>query len=98
MQDAYALGAHIVLGRHLESADEQKLCLVATPSGAKYAAPRVERVDESLRQIRHFGYLQRALRAVKSLVEIAAKIELFAQLGGNGSDVGFAVRSICLCA
>src|ERR1700730_7433197 len=97
MQDAYALGAHIVLGRHLEGADEQQLCLVATPSGAKYTAPRVERVDESLRPICHFGYLQRPLGRLQSLVEVTAKIELFAELSGDAGDVGFAPRVIRLC-
>src|ERR1700681_2984081 len=98
MQNAYALGAHIVLGRRLQGTLKQQLGLVPTTSGAKYTASRVERVDERLRQIRHFGYLQRALRTLKSLVEIAPKIELFAELGGNGGDVDFALRSICLSA
>src|ERR1700676_526642 len=98
MQDSYALGADIVLGRHPEGALEQQLCLIAATSRTKYAAPRVERVDECLRQIRHLGYLQSALCTVNRLVQIAAKIELFAKLGGNGGDVGFALRVICLSA
>src|ERR1700737_37010 len=96
MQDAHALGAHIVLGRYLQGALEQQLRLVPTPSGAKYAAPRVERVDECLGQTRHFGYLQRPLCTLKSLVEVTAKIELLAELGGDAGDVGFAPRVIRL--